>query len=296
MEFPGRHSRSRLENKLMNLEEIRAHWADWSRSWGTDLRATTRGATAKQLEIDALSRRFARTLGTDPKGSVLEVGCGNGINCVSLAARFSGLRLHGIDIVEGMIESAGKNAVDRKVSDRVTFSVGDALEPAKAAGVSGNYDLVFTDRCIINLNTTALQVQAIGAMARLVRPGGHLVMIENSAETHARQNDLRQMLGLERRKVAEFNLFFDDAAIRAALPGLGLELVDVEDFGSLHDLVLYVLLPTTNGGEIDYTNPLVAKAAELNAKMSAAFPGSLGAFGQNRMYVCRRGANGGARS
>jgi SAM-dependent methyltransferase len=276
----------------MNLEEIRAHWADWSRSWGTDLRATTKGEAAKRLEIDALARRFAQLLGADPQGTVLEVGCGNGINCVNLAARFPGLRFHGIDIVEGMVESARLNAGKCGVGDRVTFSVGDALEPANTAGVESGYDLVFTDRCIINLNTTALQIQATGAMARLLRPGGHLVMIENSAETHARQNDLREMLGLERRRVAEFNLFFDEAAIRAALPGLELELVDVEDFGSLHDLVLYVLLPATNGGEIDYTNPLVAKAAELNAKISAAFPGSLGAFGQNRMYVCRRQPNG----
>jgi len=281
----------------MKLEEIRAHWADWSRSYGTELRATTRGEAAKRLEIDALARRFTQLLGDDPGGSVLEVGCGNGINCVSLAARFSGLRFHGIDIVEGMVAAAGKNADQRGLADRVTFSVGDALAPAKAAaGVGADYDLIFTDRCIINLNTTDLQVRAIGAMSRLVRPGGHLVMIENSAETHARQNDLREMLGLERRKAAEFNLFFDEDAIRAALPGLGLELVDVEDFGSLHDLILYVLLPAVNGGEIDYANPLVARAAELNARISAAFPGSLGSFGQNRMYVCRRRPIGGSNS
>ena len=90
------------------------------------------------------------------------------------------------------------------------------------------------------------------------------------------------------RTPAEFNHFFDEATLLPFLPKVGLEVLDIEDFISLHDLVLYVLVPMVNGGKVDYEHPMVEAATQLNIALSSLQPGGAGAFGQNRLYKCRK--------
>jgi ubiquinone/menaquinone biosynthesis C-methylase UbiE len=273
---------------LDELGEIKAHWRSWAVTYGTTLRATTKASTSKALEIDGLARRFRSLLGSSPSGTVLEVGCGNGFNCLELAAIFPRLKFDGVDYVEEMIEAANKSRRESRHADRVRFVVGNALRLASHNGLASSYDIVFTDRCLINLPTPQLQKDAITALATKVRPDGHLVMIENSQVTYETQNRYRELLGLPSRTPAGFNVFIDEAEILPHLATTGLELLDAEDFISLHDLVLYVLLPCLNGGEIDYDHPLVEVATELNRAVSAITPNAFGASGQNRLYCCRK--------
>jgi SAM-dependent methyltransferase len=218
------------------------------------------------------------------------MGCGNGVNCLALADRFPALAFDGVDFVPEMVAAAEETAGASDAADRLRFFVGDAVAVDEVAGLADAYDVVFTDRCLINLQDPELQKQGITALATKLRPGGHLLMIENSASTHGLQNHYRTLLGLPPRPVASFNLFFDEAAILPHLESIGLELLDVEDFISLHDLVLYVLVPAVNGGEVDYGHPIVEAATELTRAVNAEEPGAFGASGQNRLYVCRRPA------
>jgi len=270
----------------MDRDQIRQHWTNWASTYGGDLRATTKTWTPKVLEVDALSRRLQSLGGTDL--SILEVGCGNGINCIELAKLHPKSRFDGVDFVPEMVTAASENSQKSGIGDRLRFLVGDVLALDKVAGLRDTYDVVFTDRCLINLNAVSLQEQAITALSRKVRVGGHLFMIENSLATYQDQNRCREMLGLKPRTPAAFNLFFDEARIRPHIAAIGLNLVDVEDFISLHDLVLYALVPAVNGGELDYNHPLVHAAMTLSKEMSAAKPGAFGAFGQNRLYVCHK--------
>jgi len=271
----------------VDLKGIRAHWQNWARQYGTDLRATTKGTTAKIMEVDALTRTMQQIvveLGGDLK--VLEAGCGNGKNCLSLVDEFAQARFIGFDFIPEMVEAA--NAVRSERADggsRLEFFVGNVLEMDLPVA---SYDVVFTDRCLINLNTDALQHQAIRGLADLVKPGGYLLMIENSQQTYGRQNLAREAVGLPARTPDVFNRFFDETTLLPFLPTAGLELVGTEDFISLHDLVLYVLVPMTNGGKVDYAHPLVAAATQLNTALSAIEPASAGAWGQNRLYKCRK--------
>ena len=149
------------------------------------------------------------------------------------------------------------------------------------------YDVVFTDRCLINIKSVELQMRAITDLAARVRKGGHLIMIENSTATYDRQNHCRTLLDLPARTPAAFNLFFDETRILPHLKTLGFE-VEIEDFISLHDLMLYVLVPAINGGTVDYDHPLVHAATLLNIAVSAEISSAFGAFGQGRMFVCRK--------
>lgn len=274
----------------MEIESIREHWTSWARTFGANLRATTKTPTAKTLELDALARRFYALLGPDADALVLEMGCGNGINCVELAKLFTSARFHGIDLIPEMIDSARENATAGGVADRAEFFCGDATAIGAVDGLSDAYDLIFTVRCLINLNTAQAQGAAIASLAATLKPGGHLLMVENSTATHGAQNDYRELLELPRRKPAEFNRFFSEEEMRGHIENAGLDLLDVEDFSSLHDLILYVLVPATNGGSVDYEHPLVRAATELSTKVSADHPSAFGRLGQNRLFVCSKPA------
>ncbi len=271
----------------MDLNAIRDHWQNWAREYGTSLRATTKTGSAKVMELDALSRAFAaieKTAGTQL--SILEVGCGNGQNCLALLERHPAAAFTGIDFIPEMVDAANSVKAQRGLPDaRVVFQVGNALALDLP---QASFDVVFTDRCLINLNTDALQQQAIASLAGIVKPGGHLLMIENSKQTYGSQNALRETVGLPPRTPAEFNHFFDEETLLPFLPSAGLEVLEIEDFISLHDIVLYVLVPMVNGGKVDYDHPLVGAATSLNLAATLLNAGGVGAFGQNRLYKCRR--------
>jgi len=265
----------------MEAQKIKEHWANWASEYGVSIRATTLAETAKTLEIDVLARR----LHTIPNkyAHVLDVGCGNGINCVELSKLFPQMRFDGIDYVADMIVAANEAARMANVKDRIRFFHTDLFDWRKG---SDKYDVVVTDRCLINLNTVALQRKAIKILASKLVEDGHLLMIENSLTMRERQNDLREMLGLSRRRPAPFNLFFKEDELRSHIKAAGLELLEIEDFSSLHDLMLYVLIPAlTRSSEIDYEHPLVKIATELSLKAADM---SFGSFGQNRLFICRK--------
>ena len=239
------------------------------------------------MELDALSRaltKIEKVAGRSLK--VLEVGCGNGQNCLNLLDAHPDAAFVGIDYIDEMIGAANANKVEKNIADeRVKFFVGNVLELSLPLA---SFDVVFTDRCLINLNSDFLQHEAIASLAKLLTPGGHLLMIENSQQTFEEQNRARESVGLTRRSAAEFNHFFDETTLLPFLPTAGLELLGIEDFISLHDRVLYILVPMINGGKVDYDHPWVAAATNLNIGLSNLKPGGLGTYGQNRLYSCRR--------
>jgi SAM-dependent methyltransferase len=267
----------------MDLETIRTHWTNWASEYGSNLRATTKTWTAKAIELDALTRRLSPIIGNS-SATILEVGCGNGVNCIHLAKTFQNALLDGVDLIPEMIEAARTSGTTEGISRRTSFLVGDVLNLHNVNGLRDYYDVVFTDRCLINLNTVELQKTGISSLAKRVKDGGHLVMIENSKTTYATQNESRAALGLPPRTPAEFNLFFDEEEILHHISTLGFDLIETDDFSSLHDLALYVLAPAINDGKLDYEHPLVHAATRL----SLSRPTECGAYGQNRMFVCRR--------
>lgn len=265
----------------MNPADVKAHWEEWAARYGRDVRATTKTPTAKRLEIEAL----IRALRPDPPRRVLEAGCGNGANVVGLARAFPEMRLLGVDYVEEMVEHARANAAAAGVDDRVRFECGDVLDLGSAPGIEPDYDAVLSVRCVINLSDEPRQAAGLDALLDRIAPSGRLLLIENSVEARAAQNDAREALGMSRRDDPDFNRFLEDAWLRPRLEA-ALDDVDVEDFASLHDLVVYVLAPSVNGGEVDYDHPLVESAERLSVALGddAVF----GAFGQNRLWTGRR--------
>lgn len=291
-----RDARFSLDGPMpMDSTQIKEHWRGWAKEHGTGIRATSMCETVKMLEIDALDRQLCRIMrGTNAYVRfaygfrVLEVGCGNGQNLVELAKRFPRLSFYGVDYLPEMVEAAEKNAQKANTLHQMGFYVGDVLNLDKVSEVDQTFDVIISDRLIINLNTVERQREGIQILASRVCRGGHLLLIENSITMRNEQNRLRELLGLPARPPAPFNRFVSEKEIKSHLDSADMELVEIEDFMSLHDLLLYVLIPAMNGGTVDYEHPLVKIATELLLKTN---PDMFGSWGQNRLFVCRRREN-----
>lgn len=277
-----------IKAKKMDLEKIKKHWDGLSEVYAKDLKSTTKTPTIKKLEITAIAQSIKTLQKTDKIATVLEVGCGNGYNLIGLTSQFPAINFTGIDFSEGMIKNANKLKADLQL-DNNSYYEGNILKLDENKNLEDAYDMVFTNRCIINLNTLELQLEALSNLKNKVRDHGYIVLVENSTKTHGNQNDCRQALGLEKRIPDGYNLFIDEEKFLDYAKGdLNLELIDTLDFGSLHDMMLYVLIPKINGGKTDYAHPLMDAVTELLLNIDPSKMGSFGDFGQNRLYLFKK--------
>lgn len=197
-----------------DMDAVKRHWND-SAALGSA--AGTRDLLAKQLEIAALCPHLRAGQ------RILEMGCGNGLTAIEIARRFE-VEIVGLDYAENMIADARQMAIKETLAGQVRFEVGDVN--ALPADI-GYFDIVITERVLINLADRQHQFQAIAALTGLLRPGGAYLMCENSQDGLDRINDLRQQAGLERISPPWHNLYFHDADLTAlAIPGVALENVD----------------------------------------------------------------------
>lgn len=114
-------------------------------------------------------RRFLPRILIGPAPSVLDVGCGTGINLLEAAGILGPcLRLHGIDIAPRMIDEARRKAAAAGVS--AVFEVGDAQHVALE---DASFDLVI---CNSAYHWFPDRARAIAEMSRVLRPGGQMIL------------------------------------------------------------------------------------------------------------------------
>lgn len=272
----------------MELNEIERHWTNWAKEFKLDVRATTKTRTIKELEIAALGRSFKKThFFGRTNCRVLEVGCGNGHNCFMLSDLFPDFVFTGVDFIPEMISNAIEIRSSQPKYASLNFHTGNILTLDDCGNLDEQYHIVFTDRCLINLNTHELHKNALDQLYRKTIPGGYVVLIENVQDTYSRQNRLRESVGLKPRTPEAFNLFIDEPAFLPYAKTM-LTLLSVEDFASLHDLLLYVLVPILNNGNVDYDAAIVKAATTLSLSAPEDLSGAVGSFGQNRLYMFRK--------
>jgi len=265
----------------MQSEQNLAHWESWAADHKEALRATTKCQTIKRIELHALKAAIARHCPLN--ATVLEVGCGNGINPLGLIPTMLNVKYTGIDFSPAMIEAAKTNC--KTLEGRAAFAVGDARDLAKIFK-DQRFDAVFTDRMIINLASAEEQLKVMKSIASILKPGGHFFMLENSVGSHRAINDVRQHLGLARRPVAEYNIFVDESTIKSFEATM--KLVDTQYISGMHDLLLYAVQPAATGQSEGYDSPLMKSLTEALLSLSdngIAGPQSLG---QNVLWIWQK--------
>jgi len=102
---------------------------------------------------------------------ILDAGCGTGLFSIALAGALPGSRVVGIDMSTGMLEVATAQARDRSLAN-ADFSRADA------AGLPfdrGEFDVIVAAGLLPNVNDPA---GVVGELARVVRTGGRVIVIE----------------------------------------------------------------------------------------------------------------------
>lgn len=150
----------------MIKQEIEQHWTRTSTAYNRWVLNNMESPPVKRLWLDL----FQRHLASAPL-EVLDVGTGPGVMAFFLAQL--GHRVTALDLSPGMIEAARENAA--ALSLPVDFQVGDA---EALPFPDASFDAV-TNRLI--LWTMSRPEQAVREWARVLKPGGKLIIIDGRA-------------------------------------------------------------------------------------------------------------------
>ena len=214
-----------------------------------------------------------------PEDRVLDVGCGTGFSAIQFAARCR--HVLAVDYAEALIEKARAAQAQRGGPPNLEFRVASVLDDG---AVPDLFDVVVSQRCLINLPHWEAQRQALRRIARLLPPGGRLVMVEGVLEPLERLNAIRAAVGLEPITVVWYNCFFREAQLEAELRR-DFTITAVESLG-LYLYLTRILHPLVVAPEAPrHDSPINAAARRL----VEATPGDPFAdLGYNRLYVCTR--------
>jgi len=251
-------------------KKIHGFWEERAEKFRGNFEAVTNDPLIKELELGALEKVV------DPAADLLEAGCGNGANVISLASRVEG-HLYGFDYSEQMIQAAQSGSEINGVAGRIHFSVGDVLGDLSHFP---KFSQLFTDRCLINLPSHELQVQAALNLAERVEEGGHLIFIECARQPLENLNQLRSSVGLAPIPEHWHNLYIDEDRFLADV-GNRLRLEKVDSFSSLYYVASRVFNAklTPEGEKPDYL-------ADIN-KVSCQLP-SFGDYGPHKLYLFKK--------
>lgn len=214
--------------------EIRSYWTEQARTHGLSPAASWSDTPVIELEIRQLVDRL------DDGDRILDVGCANGYSTVRYAAERR-VTVRGVDYLPEMIEQARARAaaLDGRLKGTVEFAVADAMA---LPDPETPYDKVITVRVLINLGSWEAQREALLGCARVLKPGGLLLLSEATEQGWSRLNAFRDEWGLPPIPVPGFNTYLDERRVLDTL-GSSFDLVELSNFASTYYVATRVLKP-----------------------------------------------------
>jgi SAM-dependent methyltransferase len=234
---------------------IRKHYREEAEECGDSPLSTMGEGVVRQKEVDliisfvlAVSRRVQ-----ERQMHVLDAGCGNGYTLQKLTEVLKDCRFFGLEITPELLEIA----ITRRLK-RCQLDGGDIRCAPYDDGV---FDIIITERCLINILDKQEQLDALHEIARMLKPTGYFLMIECFNDGLQNNNRARREMGLDDIAPAYHNLYFDKEELYAGIRDLLIP-ADPEDidpdcgmmlfpsnFLSSHYFVARVLHPLLTKGE-----------------------------------------------
>lgn len=172
------------------LESNRKYWEDPSTISLID-------SNLHALEIDYVSKHL-RT-----EHIVADIGCGNGYATLKYAERVK--YCYGIERSKLLRDQASR-ALQSSRQRNVTFRQGDILD---LSDYKERFDVVVTQRVLINLPSWELQARAIDNVHKCLKKDGLYVMVENTNDGNEIMNSYRRKVGLQPISTHWHNRFLD---------------------------------------------------------------------------------------
>lgn len=180
------------------MDTIREYWDKSAREHGEKASAVTGDVIAARLEVRAVLNRLS------PADYVLDVGCGNGYKDIAYARKAA--YVEGVDFSDPMIDVARGHAARLGV-ENLLF----AQDDIRVMHINGEFDVVISNRCLINLPNRDDQAQAFFNLYRAVKPGGTLMLIECFEDGLKNLNAERVKFNLPPMEQRWHNLYLSDA-------------------------------------------------------------------------------------
>ncbi|KAF5083758.1 Ubiquinone/menaquinone biosynthesis C-methyltransferase UbiE [anaerobic digester metagenome] len=245
-----------------------------------------RDINIRDLEVEKLIEvlRKIRPLFENPK--ILEVGSGNGYTSEQILKNTDYDFLYGIDFCEKLVEiSKQRNLIG------ASFSCMNALN---LEFEDSSFDIVFSERCLINLEGWYAQKKSISEIFRVLKKGGIYIMIESFIEKLSNLNNARKSVGLDLINQPFHNHFFEKKKLFDYIEGYFIDfynceennnLSSYEDFLSSYFYGSKVLYPALIQGkkEIEYNNKFI--------EFFKYIP-SFGEYGYVNLFIFKKISNG----
>ena len=178
---------SETESKL--VENLLAK-PDVHEQWAGDYRTAD-----NERFFEAAFDLVADALGAPPGATVLDVGCGSCAHSVRLARR--GFHVHAVDFSESALKMAAEHLRAQGLEDRVTLGRENILQ---LSFPDESFDYVVCWGVLMHIPDVA---RAVEELARVVRPGGRLVVSEGNMRSleAVTLRGLKRLLGKEKAEV-----------------------------------------------------------------------------------------------
>lgn len=243
----------------------------WNKRAGLGKWAGTRDIIAKQLEMEVILSFIKNGM------NILDIGCGNGITALEIAKRFNAY-IKGIDNAEEMIAKAKYLLKNSQIKGKVEFVVADVRS---LPDVNEKFDVIYTERTIINLTRWSDQKKAIINIFGMLKKGGLYLMCENSQDGLDRVNMLRKNIKLSVIDPPWHNRYLRDKEINK-ISVSRIKLEKVVYYSSTYYFLSRVVnawLAQQKGKEPDYESSI--------NKLALRLP-SIGEIGQGRIWLWRK--------
>lgn len=216
---------------------------------------------------------------TVPNGArVLDIGCGNAQTLLHLAQENDCYGV-GLDFSDQMADLARRSVKESGLQGKIEIHC-HQVPPLPAT--FGQFDIVLSQRCLVNLATAEEQRDAIHCIQEVLKPGGLYLMIESSEEGLENTNVLRRSLGLDAIEPPWHNRFFRESEVLTWQTKTFAVKKMFHISSTYHFLsrVIYAALAAERGEELRYDS-------DINL-LSTKLPQDIGEFGPVKAWIWQR--------
>jgi ubiquinone/menaquinone biosynthesis C-methylase UbiE len=254
------------------MNHVDRHWDEQARKHGSGYRASWEDIFAIGIEVDLVRQYIS------PGVKVLDVGCGNGFSAESHAL-CEGAKIIGVDFSQAMVDVA----TSTRSRDGLSFVQGDIRN---LIFKDDQFDIVYTTRTLINLQTWEEQQRGMEECIRVCRPGGTVLFLEAFWEPLVVLNAMRQLFALPPLVEHDFNRYLKKTKVDAFLKGTGHPFKN-EDYSCIYYIGTRLLrdLLVDESSYRDYGNAFNALFKDIEIKHSARGCGIQQAYIVSKMGV-----------